>query len=71
CRPSPGVKPSGQDARAPRVSRMTEGYSIVVAGHGSRDPAGRAEFESLTEIMAGQAGDLPVSHATWNSPPRR
>lgn len=38
---------------------MSDGYSIVVAGHGSRDPAGRAEFEALVDAMAGLVGWAP------------
>jgi precorrin-8X/cobalt-precorrin-8 methylmutase len=37
-------------------------YSIVIAGHGSRDPEGVSEFEQLVELVRQRAGALHVHH---------
>ncbi|WP_028534106.1 precorrin-8X methylmutase [Paludibacterium yongneupense] len=42
---------------------MSDGYSIVLAGHGSRDPDGIAEFMRLVELLRERAGGRPVYHA--------
>ena len=42
---------------------MSEGYSIVLAGHGSRDPDGIAEFMRLVALLSEHAGAHPVHHA--------
>ncbi len=38
------------------------GYSVVLAGHGSRDPSSMHELETLVGLMREQAGDHPVGH---------
>ena len=37
-------------------------YSVVLAGHGSRDPANMRELETLVGLMKAQAGARPVGH---------
>ncbi|MDV6375741.1 precorrin-8X methylmutase [Deinococcus arenicola] len=37
-------------------------YSIVLAGHGSRDPANMQELEQLVDLMRERAGAHPVGH---------
>ncbi|WP_245615781.1 precorrin-8X methylmutase [Andreprevotia chitinilytica] len=37
-------------------------YTIVLAGHGSRDPDGIAEFTALVELLRERAGGRPVTH---------
>jgi precorrin-8X/cobalt-precorrin-8 methylmutase len=37
-------------------------YSIVIAGHGSRDPEGISEFEQLVELIRQRAGERHVRH---------
>jgi precorrin-8X/cobalt-precorrin-8 methylmutase len=39
-----------------------EGYSIVLAGHGSRDPEGVREFELLVEMVKARGGGRRISH---------
>lgn len=40
----------------------TQDYSIVLAGHGSRDPAGIAEFMALVDIMRQRAPQRRIYH---------
>ena len=37
-------------------------YNIVIAGHGSRDPQGVAEFESFMTLLKSRAGDMRVDY---------
>lgn len=37
-------------------------YGIVIAGHGSRDPASVEQFGKLVELIRLQAGNRPVTH---------
>ncbi|WP_415784071.1 precorrin-8X methylmutase [Deinococcus saxicola] len=41
---------------------MSGPYSIVLAGHGSRDPANMQELEQLVNLMRERAGAHPVGH---------
>ena len=44
------------------TAAIAEEYSIVIAGHGSRDPEGVSEFESLVAIVKARANGRKVSH---------
>jgi sirohydrochlorin ferrochelatase len=46
----------------------TQDYSIVLAGHGSRDPAGIAEFMALVDSCASVHRSAASTTAFWNSP---
>ena len=39
---------------------MEGAYNIVIAGHGSRDPQGVAEFESFMSLLKSRAGDKRI-----------
>jgi precorrin-8X/cobalt-precorrin-8 methylmutase len=41
---------------------MTTDYAIVIAGHGSRDSEGVAEFEQLAKLVRQRAGERHVEH---------
>ncbi|MCF6311783.1 MAG: precorrin-8X methylmutase [Verrucomicrobiales bacterium] len=41
---------------------MEDGTGIVIAGHGSRDPGGAAQFETFMESFVRAAKPLPVTH---------
>ncbi|TAN48174.1 MAG: sirohydrochlorin chelatase, partial [Methylococcaceae bacterium] len=47
---------------------MADDLAIVVAGHGSRDPAGRAEFEALVGLMANQASGISHAYLEFATP---
>ncbi len=38
------------------------GYGIVIAGHGSRDPEGVAEFEAMIGLLKRQCPQRPITH---------
>jgi len=44
------------------VSSRPAPYSVVLAGHGSRDPANMQELGALVELMKAQAAPHPVGH---------
>jgi precorrin-8X/cobalt-precorrin-8 methylmutase len=41
---------------------MTTDYAIIIAGHGSRDSEGVAEFEQLAKLVRQRAGERHVEH---------
>ena len=44
------------------TSASADEYGIVIAGHGSRDPEGIAEFERFVELIRERAGKRQVRH---------
>ncbi|MEM1295618.1 MAG: CbiX/SirB N-terminal domain-containing protein, partial [Verrucomicrobiota bacterium] len=45
------------------ISRLSEdGTGIVIAGHGSRNPGGAAQFDAFMESFVKAAQPLPVTH---------
>jgi precorrin-8X/cobalt-precorrin-8 methylmutase len=61
---SPGSENEAPNAerQTPNAKRLMNDYAIVVAGHGSRDPEGIAEFEQLVELIRQRAGERHVEH---------
>ena len=47
---------------APLAAATVRDYSIVVAAHGSRDPAGILELETLVALMKKRAPARPITH---------
>ncbi len=44
------------------MTSPTNDYAIVIAGHGSRDPEGVAEFEQLAKLVRQRAGERQIQH---------